>query len=193
MKKEEWVKSYTTGKFIKADKQVIDFIANFLYANESISDSVYELFASKYCYYFAVMLKEAFDRGDICWHRNHGHIVWRDINGIAYDIGGVFYDYEIGDLLPVEDSLCDMIVDFKHNGEKYEIYSTRFQDWCHHYKMTELFALSDIYRNIPAEEIDDCRSVSDNAIDYWCRHMHELSERYAARKHQMNIGNKENA
>ena len=79
MKKEDWIKAYTTGRFENANKQVIRFIADFVYSNEQISNGVYELFVSGYCYYFAVMLKTAFNRGDICWHRNHGHIVWRDV------------------------------------------------------------------------------------------------------------------
>lgn len=40
-------------------------------------------------------------------------------------------------------------------------------------------------------EIDDTICVSDNAINYWNRHTGELSEKYAARKHEMNVRNKE--
>lgn len=187
MKREEWIKTHTTGKFENADKQVIEFIANFIYANEQISDGVYDLFASGYCYYFAVMLKEAFNRGDICWHRNHGHIVWRDNDGIAYDIGGVFYDYEEDDLLPVRDSLRTMIYDFKHNGESFRAYDPKFRDWAKHYKMTDTYAVSDIYRNMPREEIDDDFTVEYNAMEYWIRNKQELSEYYAKKKHEANI------
>lgn len=187
MNKEKWIKCYTTGKFATSDEDVITFIANVLYTDETQSDRVYEIFASGYCYYFAMMLKAAFNRGDICWHRNHGHIVWVDESGIAYDIGGVFYDYEDGDLLPVETSLADMIVDFKHNGETYSTGSKKFKDWTEHYHMTEIYAISDIYRNIPKGEVDDNKTVADNALDYWCKNIHVLSYYYAEKKHQKNM------
>ena len=89
MNKNEWIKGFTTGRYYDTDKDVIAFIANFRYANGSDCETIYDLFASGYCYYFAKMLQNAFNRGEICWHRNHSHIVWVDSTGIAYDIGGV--------------------------------------------------------------------------------------------------------
>ena len=118
-----------------------------------------DIFSGGYCYYFAVMLKTAFNGGTVCRHRNYGHIVWQDEDGIAYDINGVFEDYAEGDLLDVETSLGDMLVDFKHNGAEYRAGSKMFHDWAEHYKMTDLCALSDIYRNMPPEEIDDNETV----------------------------------
>lgn len=102
MNKTKWIESNTNGIFKDANKDVIQFIANVLYDNTD-PDKIYDFFANGNCYYFALMLKYAFNRGTICWHRNHGHIVWVDDDNIAYDIGGVFYDYNEKDLLPVED------------------------------------------------------------------------------------------
>lgn len=67
---------------------------------------------SGYCYYFAVMLKTAFNRGMLCWNGS-SHIVWLDgnsvFNDVAYDARGVNCDYET--LVPVE-ALKDGIWDF---------------------------------------------------------------------------------
>lgn len=183
MSKEEWIKGWTTGKFESANKQVIRFIADFLYRSEDM----YDVFASGYCYYFALMLKAAFNRGEICWHRGYGHIVWVDDDNTAYDIGGVFYDYNEGDLLPVEDSLADMIVDFKHTGEEYRVPDTKFHDWITHYKMTDVYAVSDIYKNMPKQLINDNHTVYENVWGWWICHKKELSEYYAERKHEMNV------
>ena len=110
-----------------------------------------------------------------------------DDDGIAYDIGGVFYDYEDGDLLPVETSLGSMIVDFKHTGRTWRSGSKQFHDWAEHYGMTDIYAVSDIYRHMPKEEIDDRWFVETNVIQYWMIHERELSEYYANKKHERNI------
>lgn len=53
-KKEQWIKKFTTGKFEKADPQVLEFIIDFAYSNDEIADGIYDLFSNGYCYYFAV-------------------------------------------------------------------------------------------------------------------------------------------
>lgn len=172
MDKEKWIESNTSGFFKEANKDIITFIADILYSNPD-SDTIYNLFANGYCYYFALMLKNAFNRGTICWHRNYSHIVWVDDDNIAYDINGVFYDYD-NELLPVE-ILGDMIVDFKHTQE-YCSGNIQFKDWCDHYNMSECYAISDIYKNMP--EYDDSITVPENALLYWTTHEAELSEYY---------------
>lgn len=184
MNKYEWIKGWTSGRYAEVNEDVITFIANFLYADKKGSETVYNLFAAGYCYYFAKILQEAFNRGEICWHRNHGHIVWRDTDGIAYDIGGVFEDYNEADLLPAEESLGDMIVDFKHTDEKFNCGDNRFHDWAEHYLMTDSYAVSDIYRNIPREKINDDLTVTENVLLYWMANERTLSEYYAVKKHE---------
>lgn len=68
-----------------ADKQVLSFIDDFREDDKSIRQK----FCAGYCYYFAVMLKDAFHRGEICWCAPLGHICWVDDNGVPYDIDGV--------------------------------------------------------------------------------------------------------
>ena len=79
---------------------VIEFISNFRNHNNTIEseENIRTLFRAGYCYYFAVMLKEAFNRGEICWCAPFGHICWVDDDGTPYDIEGVCYsdcDYYI--------------------------------------------------------------------------------------------------
>ena len=56
-----------------ADKQVLSFINDFREDDKSIRQK----FCAGYCYYFAVMLKDAFHRGEICWCAPLGHICCR--------------------------------------------------------------------------------------------------------------------
>ena len=53
-----------------ADKQVLSFINDFREDDKSIRQK----FCAGYCYYFVVMLKDAFHRGEICWCAPLGHI-----------------------------------------------------------------------------------------------------------------------
>ena len=109
--------------FPKANKDVLYFIADFLYHNIfdlREVDHVLFLFRSGYCYYFAAMLKAAFDRGTICWAAPFGHIVWQDENGICYDIEGVNVS-EVEEYIPIE-YLGNAINDLRHvRGVHYNI------------------------------------------------------------------------
>lgn len=109
--------------FPNANKDVLYFIADFLYHNiHDIRevDHVLYLFRAGYCYYFAIMLKTAFNRGTICWAAPHGHIVWRDENGISYDIEGVNIS-DIEEYIPIE-YIGNAINDFRHvRGIEYNI------------------------------------------------------------------------
>ena len=92
--KERWLNFYKErDKYKDCDFEVLSFINNiaFFPDREAIkNDSIDHLFLAGYCYYFALILKNAFNRGTICWVVNRGHIVWLDgedlKNDIAYDI-----------------------------------------------------------------------------------------------------------
>lgn len=121
MTKEEWINSWCGEKW-NGNRDVITFIANILYHNGNECESIYNLFAAGYCYYFALMLKDAFQRGEICWHKNFSHIVWVDDDKTAYEIGGIFYDYNEDELVPLS-KLGEDLRYFKHvkiEGEGYE-------------------------------------------------------------------------
>lgn len=97
--------------FPEADKQVLYFIADFI--NHSGNDEIMQnLFHNGYCYYFAHMLKVAFQRGNVCLAAPYGHFVWVDENGVPYDIEGVNIT-EAEYYIP-EKFMGEMVKDFLH-------------------------------------------------------------------------------
>lgn len=115
MEKENWIKKQKQN-YSKADETVLWFIADVLFhSGNQGREIIRNLFRAGYCYYFACMLKDAFQRGTICYAYYEGHFVWLDGDNqekdIAYDIEGVNKDWEY--LIPV-DKIGDGIWDFKH-------------------------------------------------------------------------------
>lgn len=107
-------------------KVIIEFIDNFStlfgeFQQEEI-DAVSAVFSRGFCYYFAIILKEAFDgRGEIYMTRDDRHIVWM-LDNVAYDINGVYRIYPRsanngnfynGELIPIA-MLPNYINSFKH-------------------------------------------------------------------------------
>ena len=98
----------------KRDKTVIQFITDAITSvdRKNSNDVLYDFFHAGYCYYFALMLKEAFGRGQICWCAPYGHICWQDENGVGYDIGGIC-DSECDFYIPVT-YIKEGLLDFLH-------------------------------------------------------------------------------
>ena len=91
--------------------EVEEFIETFLIISKSIRE-LEKLFANGFCYHFALMLKGLFNRGEIVWAAPFGHIMWKDVDGVPYDIYGAYgseYEY----LIPIK-YLGDDIKDFTH-------------------------------------------------------------------------------
>lgn len=164
--------------------EFIDTISSFPDRDGTESDNIDHLFCAGYCYYFANMLKLAFG-GRVCWVQDRGHIVWVDCDSgsafedlqqsIAYDITGVFDDYEY--LFPIE-YLGDAISDYKHTGDKFHL-NQEFKDWCDFYHVTELYAINVIWGLIPQDIILADYNTGDNyvssAYSYYIIHERELS------------------
>lgn len=113
--KEEWIAEQLQNH-PKANQAILQFIADFKFRCGFQGEQVIsKTFRSGYCYYFAHMLKHAFNRGIVCYAYYEGHFVWLDgddeDDDIAYDVNGVNKDWE--HLIP-EDLLGDGILDFKH-------------------------------------------------------------------------------
>lgn len=98
----------------KSDPNLLRFIAEIIThngcANEKTED-IHSLFAAGYCYYFALMLQDAFPGGTICWAAPFGHIVYQYEN-INYDVDGV-YSGEATSFIPIS-RLGSAIDDFRH-------------------------------------------------------------------------------
>ena len=91
--------------------EVEEFIENFVSKSKSPRE-IEKQFANGFCYHFALMLKGLFNRGEIVWAAPFGHIMWKDIDGVPYDIYGAYgseYEY----LIPIK-YLGDDIKDFTH-------------------------------------------------------------------------------
>ena len=117
--KEDWNKESMKENIFKfhpeANKDVIDFIVDFNWHNGESSimqEVIRRQFRAGYCYYFAVILKEAFERGLVCWCAPFGHLCWVDDDGIPYDIEGVC-ETECDYYIPVE-YISEGLADFKH-------------------------------------------------------------------------------
>lgn len=99
--------------FPGSDEQVLYFIADFLYHQGTDSaETIRYQFHSGYCYYFAHMLKQAFQRGEVCIAAPFGHFVWKDKDDICYDVEGVSAS-EAEYFIP-ESFMGNMVKDFLH-------------------------------------------------------------------------------
>lgn len=67
LSKEDWIASHRK-QFPDARPDVLGFIYDF----SSRSSDLYEVFVNGYCFYFANMLREAFNGGDVCWSVGSG-------------------------------------------------------------------------------------------------------------------------
>ena len=101
------------------------FINDFMggqHGNPAYQEYLRNKFHNGYCYYFATILKTAFNRGIICWTAPFGHFVWVDSNNInnlekanAYDIEGKYNlkDHDTFYLIP-ETYIKNFICNFLH-------------------------------------------------------------------------------
>lgn len=97
-----------------ADRRILEFIFKCRCAagtDAAYQSAITTLFSSGYCYYFALMLKDAFPEGEICWAAPFGHIVFL-YQDVAYDIDGL-YAGESNLFVPVS-RLGQAIDDFRH-------------------------------------------------------------------------------
>lgn len=113
----------TGRKFSKQQQSVLNFISRFTSGKVGskqicnpieCSIIVSRLFNDGYGYHFAAILKATFKRGEICLAYPLGHIVWVDIDGIAYDVYGI-NSSECECYIP-EKFLGDHIYNFIHDG-----------------------------------------------------------------------------
>lgn len=98
--------------------KVMSFINDFV--SQKDYETIRTTFRAGYCWYFAHMLQQAFDRGTVCLTHPIGHFVWVDDDNTAYDIEGIYYvnKHEINALIP-EKYLGVCLNDFKHTGNEH--------------------------------------------------------------------------
>ena len=140
------------GMVIMAENEVLSFIEKFYCRgdNDDICKEVLRRqFRNGYCYYFAIILKTAFKRGEVCWCAPFGHMCWVDVDGTPYDCEGE-YTGEALYLIP-EHYLGDAIKDFMHIDETYNV------------SRDEIIDIINKYR------ID--KSISDDVVEYMTEHL----------------------
>lgn len=89
--REQWIMD-NLKKNQRADKQILSFIADFAHVEKEESKLLSKKFKFGYCYYFANMLYNTFERGELRITSTKDHIFWKDDYGVSYDIDGVFVD-----------------------------------------------------------------------------------------------------
>ena len=101
--------------------EVEKFINNFMDRPETEQKILRKQFMEGYCWHFAHMLQDTFNRGAVVWAAPFGHICWQDNDGKVYDIEGE-YTGEAFYMIP--EKFAEMIVpgnmlDFKHIPDKF--------------------------------------------------------------------------
>ena len=112
----------------KCDTDVLKFIYQFKQRGNigSTDNIIHDVFRHGYCWHFAHILKSTFGRGEVCIAYPFGHFVWKDVNGVVYDIEGEYgHDSEACCYIP-EDYLPDEVLDtFRHIPDCDEHYTTK--------------------------------------------------------------------
>ena len=113
-------------KYPKARRDVLTFISATNQYSEGTSvdngfrSPIEKLFSSGFCYYFAIMLRDAFG-GKIVqkFHDDlYPHVFWMDENEVLYDIYGVYDDCNAKECVPIEEMDEESLAEFRHIPNK---------------------------------------------------------------------------
>lgn len=111
-----------------ANREVLTFIYEFIEIHDRdgnfMGDAIIDNFSAGYCYYFALILKDAFG-GEMMWVKGRGHVVWYDtVSQMVYDICGVYVpdisSDGSGEPVPL-DLLKENLESFRHRGHDNDI------------------------------------------------------------------------
>lgn len=122
MHRELFINSFIE-KYPNASKEVLTFIANFAFSGStSRNKTIIDLFINGYCYYFALMLKDAFGGEMVADVENH-HILWKDTRegdgyGLLYDVCGIYKSND--HCIPVHD-LYESLESYRHRGKDHDL------------------------------------------------------------------------
>ena len=81
-------------------------------------------YRSGYCWHFAHILRDTFERGEVCWAAPMGHFVWKDTDSSIYDAEG-FYEGEAIYFIPENYLSKDELLNFKHMSNNKGAATTR--------------------------------------------------------------------
>ena len=155
--KEEWLKSQLED-YPKARKDILEFIWDFITPTSVKFDDGQEVLASQfaagYCYYVALILKDAFG-GEMMWIKGRGHIIWHDIeNDELYDSNGV-YQPDIsadGSGEPVPLSFLEGDLEsFRHRGHDFDV-RNEIDKYCNENSVSEAELTKEVCNSFPEEK-----------------------------------------
>lgn len=109
---DEWIQHQLASD--NNSEEVMNFINTFIGFSiccGNDEENIRKIFMRGYCYYFAEMLKAAFDCGEVYICAPYGHVVWRDVDNRFYDFDGEYKNDEVT-FVPVTDP-DSFIGDFK--------------------------------------------------------------------------------
>lgn len=78
---------------VRKDRALTDvelFINQFM-AQCVVPEYLRTQFRSGYCWHFAHILLDTFERGSVVWTAPFGHVCWEDTDGTVYDIEGEYH------------------------------------------------------------------------------------------------------
>lgn len=92
---DEWIEHQlaSDNNFDDVSSFINSFI-NFSIHCGNDEENIRKIFMNGYCYYFAEMLKVAFNRGEVYICAPYGHVVWRDVDNRYYDFCGEYKNDE---------------------------------------------------------------------------------------------------
>lgn len=115
--REKWINDWCK-KYPSCSEDILGFIYDFCNCHNEepeASEIIERFFRAGYCYYFALMLKDAFG-GEVIWLKYRSHIVWRDTRtNTLYDVCGVCTDYTEEEIIPF-DIVKYGLESFRHRG-----------------------------------------------------------------------------
>lgn len=85
-----------------------------IFTDDFKNENLRNKFRNGYCWHFAHLLKNTFQRGEVCLTYPYGHFVWVDLDKVPYDIEGI-YAGEAEEFIP-EKYLNKHLENFIHRG-----------------------------------------------------------------------------
>ena len=172
------------GLYEKYNPQVVSFITNILDDNRNNNDQIRSFFRSGYCWHFAKILQSTFGRGTVCMTYPLGHMVWVDIDGLAYDIEGP-YEMELHDVdmfLP-ESFLSGTLCAFTHIPNTSYKCPEDFRDWAKDIGKDPVYMMTQIFIDIPDKSNIDYnnQTLEEVVLEYWIKNKDMLTECYKSK------------
>lgn len=144
---------------LSIDKKLMRFIFDVWThggVGEDASEIIRKLFHDGYCYYFALMLRDAFPGGFMSWTKPFGHIVYV-YDDVPYDIEGVYFGE--GDTVDYN-ALGDTLEAFRHRGRDDEL-DNEMEEFAESKGMTKEELITEVCRRITSSEWVDGTAFCD--------------------------------